>query len=425
MSGPKTSNYKLTQAQRRALIKQHELERRKGEARAHIIHLTAKIGGLAKLPAEYDEHSMLLAERTGGDNGCSEKKQELQRLAEAELKALSEAGSSKSPDVMERAVKSAQEALKRLTRLRAELDGIAAGNSIQLRTDVVGSVGGADFSSIKTPAQLRLEELRGEVLARLTELSGLELSEALRQNIADSAGLLAEISDEEYMQNFRAMTVIPLEKECRSYSALRESIGGRYDELLARYRALCGERGVPPQGVPFAPGADGRLSALISGLEAEILREKEQSYISASIDEVMEDMGYRLVGGRSVVKKSGRRFRSELYSFSEGTVVNVTYSDSGSITMELGGADSSDRLPDAEETERLTEDMRSFCGKFREFERRLAEKGVTAEHISLLPPEEAYAQVINISDYDMTADVETDRRAEYSGESAKEMSSDE
>lgn len=425
MSGPKTSNYKLTPAQRRALIKQHEIERRKGEARAHITHLTAKIGGLAKLPAEYDEHSALLRERTGGDGGYSEKKQELSRLVEAELKALAEARNGKSPDVMEKAVKSARTALERLTKLRAELDGIAAGNFIQLKSDITGSISGADFSSIKTPAQRRTEELRREILARLTELSGLELSEALRQDIAAAERLLADISDEGYMQNYRAMTVIPLEKECRSYSALRESIGGRYDELLARYHALCEEKGVAPQGVPFAPGADGRLSALISEIEAEILHEKEQSYISASIDEVMEDMGYRLVGGRSVVKKSGRRFRSELYSFSEGTVVNVTYSDSGSITMELGGADAADRLPDAEETERLTEDMRSFCGKFREFERRLVDKGVTAEHISLLPPEAEYAQVINLSDYDMTADISTDRRAEYSGETAKEMSSDE
>ena len=124
MSGPKTSNYKLTPAQRRALIKQHETERRKGEARAHIAHLTAKIGGLAKLPAEYDEHSALLRERTGGDSGYSEKKQELSRLVEAELKALAEARNGKSPDVMEKAVKSARTALERLTKLRAELDAV-------------------------------------------------------------------------------------------------------------------------------------------------------------------------------------------------------------------------------------------------------------------------------------------------------------
>ena len=425
MSGPKTSNYKLTPAQRRALIKQHETERRKGEAEAHIIHLTAKLGALLKLPAEYDEHSALMMERTGSDNGFSDKKRELCELAGAQINALGEARKSKNPDVMEKAVRSAQAALGKLSGLRGELDGTAARNLSQLHSDIIGSVGGADFGSIKTPAQQRVEELRGELLERLAGISGLELSEALRQDITDAQRQLSEISDGEYMQNFRAMTVIPLEKECRSYAALRESIGGEYDRLLAEYHALCGEKGITPQAVPFAPGADGRLSALVSGLEAEILGEREQCYISASIDEVMEDMGYRLVGGRSVVKKSGRRFRSELYSFSEGTVVNVTYSDSGSITMELGGTDTADRLPDDEETARLTEDMRSFCGKFREFERRLAEKGVTAEHISLLPPEADYAQVINISDYDMTAEVEMERRAEYSAESAKEMISDE
>ena len=135
----------------------------------------------------------------------------------------------------------------------------------------------------------------------------------------------------------------------------------------------------------------------------------------------MEEMGYRLIGNRSVVKRSGTRLRSELYSFSEGTAVNVTYSSVGSITMELGAADVRSRLPGEDEAKRLTEDMRSFCGSFKEFGRRLLEKGVEAEHLSLLPPEPEYAQVIDISGYEMTGESARD----FTAAAPKEMSADE
>ena len=136
-------------------------------------------------------------------------------------------------------------------------------------------------------------------------------------------------------------------------------------------------------------------------IQTELEKSEEQAYISRSIDEVMLEMGYSLIGQRSVTKKSGKKFRNELYTFSEGTAVNITYSASGQITMELAGLDLSDRLPDADESRLLCEEMESFCGKFTEFERRLAEKGVFSKHISILPPSSEYAQIINTNDYQM------------------------
>lgn len=56
---------------------------------------------------------------------------------------------------------------------------------------------------------------------------------------------------------------------------------------------------------------------------------EEQQYITESLDQVMRDMGYNVVGSREVVKKSGRKFRNGLYHFSEGSVVNVTYAANG------------------------------------------------------------------------------------------------
>ena len=254
----------------------------------------------------------------------------------------------------------------------------------------------------------------------MERFSSPELSEPLKLDVMEVRERLVKLNSADELSNFSALTVAPLEKRCREYEQLRREHGVEFDRLTARYHALCGELGRNPEAVTMERGAVQRLETLSAELEAEIQHAEEQAYINRCIDEVMEEMGYRLIGNRSVVKRSGTRLRSELYSFSEGTAVNVTYSSVGSITMELGAADVRSRLPGEDEAKRLTEDMRSFCGSFKEFGRRLLEKGVEAEHLSLLPPEPEYAQVIDISGYEMTGESARDFTA-----APKEMSADE
>ena len=121
----------------------------------------------------------------------------------------------------------------------------------------------------------------------------------------------------------------------------------------------------------------------------------------------MEEMGYSVIGSREVTKKNGKHFRNELYTYGEGTAVNVTYSSDGKIAMELGGVDTTDRLPDAQETSVLCESMECFCDDFKEIEKRLLAKGVVlASRISMLPPSAEYAQIINTIDYKMSGKVD-------------------
>ena len=430
MSGPKTSKYRLTPAQRRALIARREIDRRTGEARANIIHLTAKLDSVAKLPESYAEQAEALKERTGSDGGYKKKLEKLEKITASALKKLSAIKKDEQPEKLEKAVTDARKTLDEAVKLRGELEAIAAINIDLLRlniTDSLNRMSGIDLSRIATPAQKQLREMKLEISGRLAGIPTAELSEPLRQEIYEAEKKLSEIDSEEFLRNFSSMTVSRLEKDCREYSALRREIGQEFDSLLASYQTLCEQAGTQPEEVPFDSSAVQKLKQLISVLEEEISHSDEQSYISRCIDDVMEEMGYRLIGNRSVVKKSGASFHNELYSFSEGTAVNVTYSSAGSITMELGGLDETDRLPDPAEADRLAEDMRIFCGRFKEFERRLLEKGVESEHISLLPPDAAYAQIINIADYDITGEVSISDLASQQSEeySLKKMSEDE
>lgn len=168
-----------------------------------------------------------------------------------------------------------------------------------------------------------------------------------------------------------------------------------------RYRMLCDMAGrVEDRESIFSD--KNILDKAIAELEKIVVKQKEQAYIADCVDEVMHDMGYDLIGYRQVRKKSGKQFKNELYRFGEETAINITYSPEGQISMELGGIAREDRIPTAEETDVLIQDMESFCGEFAEFEKRMREKGViVGNRIALMPPTTDYAAIINVSDYEM------------------------
>ena len=87
--------------------------------------------------------------------------------------------------------------------------------------------------------------------------------------------------------------------------------------------------------------------------------------------------------------------------------------------MELGGIDVCDREPTDAECNVLCDEMTAFCNEFPEIEKRLLTKGVVlASRISMLPPVEEYAQIINIEAFDRKEEIEnmeavSKRRQEY------------
>ena len=203
------------------------------------------------------------------------------------------------------------------------------------------------------------------------------------------------------------MTVLPYIKRCKAYEEQIKEYGEEFDELVSKHRYYSEYLGMPVIAFTFSMDTLNFLRHEVAELESQSAKIEEQQYISESLDQVMRDMGYNVVGSREVVKKSGRKFRNELYHFSEGSVVNVTYAANGQISMELGGVDTCDREPSEEESSVLCDEMVEFCDEFPEIERRLKAKGVVLmNRISMLPPAEEYAQIINVSDYNMTEQVD-------------------
>ena len=244
-----------------------------------------------------------------------------------------------------------------------------------------------------------------EVVQRLDQLLSLDISHELLAEVNNAIEQAKRIEIVSAMQNFSSITVEPLYKRCQTFAFFTKKNKEQFDTQLDKYEALCIQLGAQAKQIEFTEKGMSELKITIADLECQANQDAEQAYISQSVDVVMAEMGYEVIGYKQVRKKSGKEFQSKLLTYDDGTVINVTESSSGQITMEIGGADDKDRLPDANERVALRKTMESFCRNFHEIERRLYARGVVLnKRLLMAPPEETYAQIININDYELVED---------------------
>ena len=401
MSGPKSADYYLTPEQRRQLAEQrrvNELKKKIEKYSSCLVYSQAAID-------EYSSHAAEILEVKSNDNGYSELKKQFD-FTISELRATLESSKKLSDS------SSLSECVANIKKLKNKKESVLSKmktadmqNMSVLKREYghqLDSVMDTDFSNIKSKSQAELDELFKQLLKLLIKLSEARnipnLSDELISELDSAERRMQEFSDVSMLRNFGAITIESLVKRCKEYSELYTE----YEELYIEYQSLCETEYIEAKTFECNSENIAKLKTLIEDIRTASMQADEQEYIRRSIDEVMIEMGYNLIGNRSVTKKSGRKFQSELYTFSEGTAVNITHSSSGQITMELAGIDSNDRMPTDNEADALCTEMESFCGAFSEFEKRLAEKGVMSRHISILPPTSEYAQIINVNDYELS-----------------------
>ena len=413
MSGPKSSRYTLTPEQRRILAEQRRIEAAKAVARATVKRNAAALRRLS-VGAEHELAVTVEAmSRLGDDGGYAKKVEELRHVIQEaeETTAQVDANSLSS---LESAAKATSESVKKAEQLQKIIQEIVSGTESKVKADIAASldegfsVSFADIRPAVPDATDGLNQKKKEIDSRIEAIrcSGI-LSDELSAELEQVRALAASIGNEQFLKNYIAITVNPLLKRCAAYAETYRTYHEEYESLYSEYIALCELYHYIPQDVPFSAEAIPFLKKEIERFKTIAEQQTEQEYIQNALDEVMTEMGYSVIGSREVTKRNGTHFLHELYTYGEGTAVDVTYSSDGRITMELGGLDSTDRTPDVAESSALCEEMEDFCGDFKEIERRLMAHGVMlASRISLLPPDSTYAQIINTSDYQMRTHTE-------------------
>lgn len=411
MSGPKSSRYTLTPEQRRILAEQRAIERRKSVASESIKRNNKRLLQIGSMFTSAKDVSGELMSRCGNDGGFASKLLELENVI-APIAPIISKTNNDDVNSLESTSKEVAASLVKAEKIASELSAISAKNEMALHASLSADIDkgfSTSFADIQTASQTTISEGKSKIRSQLIEMkNNPNLPKELIDELNTTLSKIESIENEAFLKNFSSVTVSPLLKRCKQYLNEYEACHEEFEKLYAEYIALCDLYFYVAQEYPCCNASIEVLKAEIKRIKETVDADDEQAYISDCLDEVMEEMGYTVIGSREVTKKNGKRFRNELYTYGEGTAVNVTYSSDGKIAMELGGIDATDRLPDSHETTVLCESMENFCKDFKEIEKRLLAKGVVlADRISLLPPSAEYAQIINTTDYNMTEKAET------------------
>ena len=407
MSGPKTSRYTVAEDRRRAIREQQRirlelkmleiLKETKRDANSVVVQADKILEQAEPLWTEIHKDS--------------DKIKNVKALRMETLSAINRASGMRSAaglDSLHRASMDLREISGKLRAcvqsLKKEYDSMDR----SFRSEIMEHISDGfslSFDNLGDTSALQKDFYYQKIQNELASLAAKRISDdqlARLQVIREKSN---EILDLSFLKNFYAMTVLPFVKDCRAYHEAYARYGEDYERKKFIYEENAKVLGIIAEEIPFSERAITALDEKIRETEAAIQYREEQAYISRCVDEAMREMGYSTLGSRDITKRNGRKFHNALYLFEEGTAVNVTYSNDGQITMELGGIGMEDRVPTSEECASLESEMRPFCDDFFEIERRLKEKGIIANRISVLPPDAQFAQIINVSDYNLCTDV--------------------
>lgn len=432
MSGPKITVYALTARQKQILLGQARCARNCAFCRAEAKKSLGALRSLLAVTEKRLENIRLLCERTGeGKEREAELTAACSRLR-SEAEELAEGLSEQKPvpfdrsELTEKALADSQAREKRTRalmekarKLEAEANAVCAsaegdsprgenggdGTVQKIRDSIASDLGGVySFDAEDDGVGDGFGQRKDELLKKLSGyLEKKSLPGDLARAVRSALGALEKIDSARYLRDFESVTVAPLLKRIDAFFEGEKEKLAAFEERVSRYEALCEAAGEKPKRFPYSESGEKQLEEETERLEEQIVRRREQEYVSECVDEVLEEMGYELIGSREVRKKSGKRFRNELFDFSEGKAVSVTFSSDGQISMELGVLAREDRIPTEEESADLVSDMESFCGEFAVFEKKMLERGiVVGSRIALCPPSAEYAVVINEEDYDMS-----------------------
>lgn len=405
MSGPKTSRYTLTPEQRRILAEQRRIQR---EIKKNTVMLKQNVLGLKEIVSKVDTEIAQFRRIVSETGKSTFEIETLESVRTQAMQILNDAGtvSEKSElSVMKSTNKRLKEIMKVLSDGEVKMSSELRKADEEFREEINAAISeGFTISFIRIEEELptvNMSDYTSKIDAALEEIREFQISNELRAKFIVLKEKATEIDSIDFIENYYAMSIIPFLKECRAYNSLFLEYGARFEELYAEYEVLADELSVPKKQFAFSLESIEELEKEIQDMQKIIQRKEEQEYISECVDKAMKEMGYKVIGNREVVRKNGRRFTNELYLFDEGTAVNVTYSEEGQITMELGGLDDQDRIPSDAECRSLAQDMVSFCDDYLKIEEKLRAMGIVSHHVSILPPEAQFAQIINTSDYCM------------------------
>lgn len=165
-----------------------------------------------------------------------------------------------------------------------------------------------------------------------------------------------------------------------------------FNNLYAEYQALINL--LNEESEEFTIDSIDLLEKKVEEKKEVLSKENETRYISESINEVMEDLGYDIVASDYMETAKSNIFHN-IYDFGNKNVLSVYTSDNGSLMFEVSGIKEKEELS-ARDKLRIKEGMDKFCPQYQKIKDALAEKGISINNENLLPADVKFAKAIDL-----------------------------
>lgn len=309
MSGPKSSRYTLTAAQRRALAEQLERERqlriqaeRDERQRNENFSLYSDVDALVKQNNRLIDDANQVQRETEMKVVSAGNVQSTTKLLGERAKAIcNQIRDSQGNELLEQK-QNLIEIKSTLRTLYSELNNDISEVQSQHRKQLESVINDSANLSFDAPSITKAEshkstdnrqseaEARQKCIDALAEVEDSALSSKLKDEYNSISTKLADIQTRDFFENYYSLTIVPFLKECKEWGKLAERIGEKFKAAESEYRVLCEEQDEQVRQFDFSEEGLANLNAEVNRLKTAKLDDEEQAYISQTIDDVMVEM---------------------------------------------------------------------------------------------------------------------------------------
>ena len=253
---------------------------------------------------------------------------------------------------------------------------------------------------------------------KLSEFVNQDISTELLETIRSQFESLAKATDFMAVKLFVTNQIPKIENKVAAEIQKRKEMSDVFNSLYSDYVLLCEECGIEKSLYSISEDSIKAMAKEINKMNSYLQAKSEKEAIKKAIDEVMEELGYPVLATKYLSGEDGENCKKLLVQYADDKAVDVTITDNGQITMEIGIMDNEDRVPTPDEAAGLCSDMQQFCNDYRIIEQKLEEKGLIFSDRNFLPPTAAYAEIINVSEYGLEVEFSEEEKI-GGGESAQ------
>ena len=246
-----------------------------------------------------------------------------------------------------------------------------------------------------------LKQDKEALLQRLESiLSHPQASPSERARVKNAARRIGMISDKTELHEFASLVVSEIERDISIRSKLLEE----YARQIATEDAVLISLGNKIPVRPEPPKSKEELRRLIADskgtvkqLKEKLMRKVEQEEIAKSIDKVMKEMGYEIIGEKHSMSTS----RSKLFLFDDYAGLEFTQQKNGNIRIQVVGLSDEDKTPVETEVDELYKQQVAFCKEYDSIIEALKKEGVVIKPGTVIrcPPDRAFCEFVDVTEY--------------------------